>query len=200
VNEADIPAPPRIWRNLPNAISIARLCATAFMLAALLLHRLEMFRWLLLGCLVSDFLDGWIARTFHLSSQLGAALDSIADVLTLSLAAGGMVVFERAFVSEHHIALFLVVGLFVAELIASLMRYGRPSSFHTLLAHISAYLTGAFLISLFFWGYHAWLFYPTLLICLVELAEELALVCLLPQWRTDVGGIYRLLTSPSQNS
>jgi hypothetical protein len=90
-----------------------------------------------------------------------------------------------------------VVGLFVTEVVASLFRYGRPSSFHTLLAHISAYLTGAFLISLFFWGYHAWLFYPALGICLVELAEELALVCLLPQWQTDVGGIYRLMAHPS---
>jgi phosphatidylserine synthase len=170
------------------------------MLATLPLHRLEMFRWLLLGCLVSDFLDGWVARTFRLSSQLGAALDSIADVLTLSLAAAGMVVFERAFVSEHRHALLLVVGLFVAEVVASLVRYGRPSSFHTLLAHISAYLTGAFLISLFFWGYHGWLFYPALVTCLVELAEELALVCLLPQWRTDVGGIYRLLTCPQEIS
>jgi cardiolipin synthase (CMP-forming) len=101
VNQADIPASPRIWRNLPNAISIARLCATAFLLAALLLYRLDIFRWLLLACLVSDFLDGWVARTFHLTSQFGAALDSIADVLTLSLAAVGMVVFERAFVAEH---------------------------------------------------------------------------------------------------
>jgi phosphatidylserine synthase len=170
------------------------------MLAAVLLHQREIFRWLLLGCPVSDFLDGWIARTFHLASQLGAALDSVADVLTLSLAAAGMVVFERAFVSEHRNALLLVVGLFVVEVVASLVRYGRPSSFHTLLAHISAYLNGAFLISLFFWGYHAWLFYPALLTCLVELVEELALVCLLPKWRTDVGGIYRLLTRPQQNS
>lgn len=167
------------------------------MLAGLLLHCFEVFRWLLLGCLASDFLDGWIARRFRLTSELGAALDSVADVLTLSLAAAGMVVFERAFVSEHRNALLLVVGLFVAEVVASLVRYGRPSSFHTLLAHISAYLTGTFLISLFFWGYHGWLFYPALVTCMVELAEELALVCLLPQWRTDVGGIYHLLTRPS---
>lgn len=170
------------------------------MLASLFLHRMELFRWLLLACLVSDFLDGWIARTFHLASKLGAALDSVADVLTLSLAAAGLVVFERPFVSQHHRGLLLLVGLFVLELTASLVRYGRPSSFHTLLAHVSAYLTGAFLISIFFWGYINWLYYPALSISLLELAEEMALICLLPEWRTDVGGIYRLLTRPNQNS
>jgi cardiolipin synthase (CMP-forming) len=200
VNEAETPAPPRIWRNLPNAISIARLCATAVMLGSLLLHRVEIFRWLLLACLVSDFLDGWVARTFHLTSKLGAALDSVADVLTLSLAAAGLVVFERTFVSQHYRGLLLVVGLFAAEVVASLVRYGRPSSFHTLLAHVSAYLMGAFLISIFFWGYHGWLFYPALAVCLAELVEEMALICLLPQWRSDVGGIYRLLKQPQQNS
>jgi cardiolipin synthase (CMP-forming) len=169
------------------------------MLASLLLHRLEIFRWLLLACLVSDFLDGWVARTFHLTSKLGAALDSIADVLTLSLAAAGLVVFERTFVSQHYRGLLLVVGLFAAEVIASLVRYGRPSSFHTMLAHISGYLIGGFLISIFFWGYQGWLFYPALTVCLAELAEEMALICLLPEWRSDVGGIYRVLTQAPKN-
>jgi phosphatidylglycerophosphate synthase len=193
-------SPGLLWRNVPNAISTARLCATSVLLASAVLRRAELFKWLLLACLLSDFLDGWIARTFHLSSKLGASLDSIADVLTLSIAAFGLWIFQRAFVSAHYGGLLLVVGFFVAELMAALWRYGRPSSFHTLLAHVASYMNGFFLISIFFWGYLGWVYYPTVIVCVAELAEEMALVFLLPEWRTDVGGIYRVLTRRLENS
>ena len=197
--QAERTSPSRLWRNVPNAISTARLGATSVLLAAVVLRRVELFKWLLLACLLSDLFDGLIARTFHLTSELGASLDSIADVLTLSIAAYGLVVFERPFVSGHYRGLLLVVAFFVAELIAALWRYGRPSSFHTLLAHLSSYLVGIFLISIFFWGYQGWLFHATVALCVVELAEEMALVCLLPEWRSDVGGIYRVLTRRPEN-
>jgi cardiolipin synthase (CMP-forming) len=197
---ADTTSPGRMWRNVPNAISAARLGATPVLLFAAVVHRAELFKWLLLACLLSDWLDGWIARRFKLMSKVGAALDSVADVLTLSIAAFGLWVFERPFVWAHRWGLLLVVGLFVVELLAALLRYGKPSSFHTLLAHAAAYVNGFFLISIFFWGYLGWVYYPTVVLCAAELAEEIALVWLVPEWRSDVGGIYRVLTHKVESS
>ena len=39
----------RILRNIPNAISVARLCATSVLLATVILDRVEIFKWLLLA-------------------------------------------------------------------------------------------------------------------------------------------------------
>ena len=183
----------RIGRSAPNGISIARLCATPVLLASVLLGRIELFKWLLLVCLLSDILDGLIARTFHLTTKLGASLDSLADAVTMLIGLLGVFVFQKSFVSEHDSALLLVAVFYVAELIASLIRYGKLSSFHTLLDRIAAYMAGIFVMSLFLWGYHGWLFQMAVIVYLLSLAEEIALICLLPDWRSDVGGLFRVL-------
>jgi cardiolipin synthase len=183
----------RLGRNVPNAISIARLCATMVLLGAVARHKVGLFQWSLLACLLSDILDGLIARAFRLTSKLGASLDSVADLLTMTMGMLGLVVFQRPFVSAHLRELLLVGVFYVAEVLASLWRYGKVSSFHTLLGRIAAYMAGIFVITLFFWGYHGWLFYGTVMMYLVELSEEMVLIYLLPEWRSDVGGMVRVL-------
>lgn len=189
-----------IWRNTPNAISIARLCATAVLLFSVLQHRIDLFKWLLLACLLSDILDGLIARTFHLTSKLGATLDSIADLLAMSIGFFGVYVFQRAFVTAHLTGVLVVAGFYFAETAASLIRYGRISSFHTLLDRIAAYACGIFIMSLFLWGYRGWLFQFTVLVYVVSLTEELILVYLLPEWKSDVGNIFRVLAERGRTS
>jgi len=183
----------RILRKVPNAISIARLCATPVLLATVVMDRVEVFKWLLLACLLSDILDGLIARTFHLTSKLGATLDSTADMLTMCVGLIGVWVFQRPFVSGHYPEILLVMVFYSVEVIASLARYGKLSSFHTLLDRIAAYMAGIFVMSLFLWGYYGWLFHLTVIVYIVGLSEEMALIYLLPEWRSDVGGICRVL-------
>jgi len=182
-----------IWRNTPNAISVARLCATVFLLAAVLQHHIDLFKWLLLACLLSDILDGLIARAFHLTSKLGAALDSAADMLTMLIGLFGVYVFQRAFVDEHFTGVLIVAVFYLAEIVAAVVRYGKLSSFHTLLDRVAAYAGGIFVMSLFLWGYHGWLFQLTVLVYVVSLIEELILISILPAWKTDVGNIFRVL-------
>ena len=189
-----------IWRNTPNAISIARLCATTVLCFAILQRHIDLFKWLLLACLLSDILDGLIARTFHLTSKLGAALDSAADALTMLIGFFGVYVFQRTFVTEHITGVLVVAGFYSAEIVASLIRYGRLSSFHTLLDRVAAYACGIFTMSLFLWGYHGWLYQLTVLVYVVSLIEELALIFVLPEWKTDVGNIFRVFAERGRAS
>jgi cardiolipin synthase len=189
-----------IWRNTPNAISIARLCATVFLLSAVFHRDMDLFKWLLLACLLSDILDGLIARAFHLTSKLGAALDSAADMLTMLIGLFGVWIFQRTFVHEHMAGVLIVAVFYVAEIVAAVFRYGRLSSFHTLLDRVAAYAGGIFVMSLFLWGYHGWLFQLTVLVYIVSLTEEMMLICILPAWKTDVGNIFRVLAERGRQS
>lgn len=65
--------------NLPNAISVLRLIAVPVVGWLILHQRWEAACWLFLAAAVSDGLDGLLARWLNQMTQLGAALDSIAD-------------------------------------------------------------------------------------------------------------------------
>ena len=107
-------------RHIPNAISCARLLATPVLLAAALFRHRQLFTWLLLACLLSDILDGLIARLFNLGSRLGAMLDSTADMIVLLLSAVGLFVFQRDFLLAHAGPLLALVALYLAEAVAAL--------------------------------------------------------------------------------
>src|SRR4051794_41140381 len=98
-----------MWRYLPNAISLARLASVPLLVRAVATGEARLFRWLLLSCLLSDILDGWIARAFNLRSRLGAFLDSTADILVQFTAIAGLWVFHPQVVDAHRFILLLAV-------------------------------------------------------------------------------------------
>lgn len=68
-----------VFRNLPNIITLARLCLVP--LSAVLINDQ---RWsgafVVFVCAgLSDALDGWLAKRFKLETELGAYLDPLAD-------------------------------------------------------------------------------------------------------------------------
>jgi len=188
------------WRNTPNAISLARLLATPVLLLAVLASDERLFKWLLLACLLSDIADGLLARALRARSSLGAFLDSTADLLVSLIGIAGLCVFHFEVVAAHRTALSLVLGLYIAEAGLSFWRYGRISSFHTVLTRIAAYSQGFFVVGLFLWGYSGWLFYAMAVLSVAAYTEEIVLVSLLPAWRADVGGLYRILRRTNRSA
>ncbi len=65
--------------NLPNIITVLRLVAVPVVAWLILQQRWEAACWLFLAAAVSDGIDGLLARWLNQMTQLGAALDTIAD-------------------------------------------------------------------------------------------------------------------------
>ena len=93
----------------------------------------------------------------------------------------------------HFWELSIVVFLYVVEILAALLRYGKISSFHTIVNRIAAYSQGIFVMSLFLWGYRGWLFQTMIAVTIVASLEEFLLLAVLPEWRSDVRGLYWVL-------
>ena len=177
-------------RHVPNVISALRLLAV-FVLAGLAWrHAATAFAWLLVAALVSDVADGLIARLFHVTSTLGALLDSTADSLLLLAAGYGALVFHPEVVREHWPAVALLLGFWVFENLAALARYGRLSSFHTYLSKMAGYGLGIFIGVLFLFGYSGWLLHLAVGLSVAGNIEELWLLGLLPAWEPDVKGVW----------
>jgi cardiolipin synthase (CMP-forming) len=69
--------------NLPNVLSLFRLCLTAFFILAMTYQRYTVALVLFVAQAISDLLDGFFARVMHKKTDLGAWLDPIADKVML---------------------------------------------------------------------------------------------------------------------
>lgn len=180
-------------RQVPNALSIARILASPVLVVLVRNGQESLFTWILILALFSDIADGLIARLFSLQSRLGALLDSVADTLLLFAALYGIWVFHPDVAADHIMAGALVVGAWLTENMAALLRYGRLSSFHTYLSKIAGYALGIFVGVFFLFGFQPWLFYLAVGVSVIGNCEELVLLALLPTWRADVRGLWWVL-------
>jgi phosphatidylglycerophosphate synthase len=177
-------------RHVPNVLSAARALAVPVLLVLAFQEQRVAFTWVLIPALLSDVLDGWIARAFALESRLGAALDSAADSLMLFVSLYGIWVFHPEVIRDHAWVCGIAVGLWALEDVLALARYRRLSSFHTYLSKVVANLLGFFIGWLFLFGFEPWMLYLAAGTSIVASLEELALLRLLPEWRTDVRGLW----------
>ena len=68
-----------VFANLPNMITIARLVMAPLAIQMILLLRFQEAFYIFLLAGVSDGVDGFLAKRFDLTSELGAYLDPLAD-------------------------------------------------------------------------------------------------------------------------
>ncbi|WP_457796938.1 CDP-alcohol phosphatidyltransferase family protein [Methylocystis sp. S23] len=69
----------RWFASLPNFITIGRLVLTPAVIGMAIEARWGAAFLIFIVAGVSDALDGWLAKTYHLQSELGAVLDPLAD-------------------------------------------------------------------------------------------------------------------------
>jgi cardiolipin synthase len=65
--------------SIPNAITLARLCAVPLAVWLILKHEMVAAFWLFVAAGVSDAVDGFIAKRFDARTEVGAVLDPVAD-------------------------------------------------------------------------------------------------------------------------
>lgn len=65
--------------NIPNAISLFRLCSVPVFVWLLLRHQIDWAFWIFAIAALSDAIDGIIAKQFNQQTTLGGFLDPLAD-------------------------------------------------------------------------------------------------------------------------
>ncbi len=177
-----------------NGITLYRIITAPLLVVLLFKGEHELFKWLLGVSFFTDLIDGVLARTFKVTSILGTRLDSIGDDLTVLVAILGLGFLKPRFFIEEWIILVPLGMLFLLQTGFALYRYGRITSFHTYLAKLAALAQGIFLLSFFFFETINYpLFYGAAFITMAELAEEIIIVWLLPQWKSNVRGLWWVL-------
>jgi len=177
--------------RIVNLITFYRLVAAPLLVLLLLYKQFSLFKWLLALSFFTDAIDGWLARRFQVISVLGARIDSVADDLTILVAILGIIIYRPGFLPGKWMLVGAMTLLYITQNSMALIRYRKLTSFHTYIAKVAAVLQGVFLVLFFFLTQALQaLFYIMAGITILDLAEEILLVVVLPQWEANVKGLY----------
>lgn len=180
--------------SIPNSLSLLRLLLAPLLLALAWFAKPSLFLVLFVAALLSDALDGWLARRLAQTSELGSRLDSWGDLaifLPLPLEAWwlwpDLVLQEISFIA-------VAVSALILPILAGLIKFRRLTSYHTIGAKIGAVLL-AVGIPLWLIGGPAWPFRLAVIVFTVAETEELMITLRLKEYRSNINSIWHLLAA-----
>ncbi len=179
--------------TVPNALSFYRLLAFPLILWFIISGKEQLFAIFLIINLVTDFLDGLIARIFKQETALGAKLDSFADDLTYILAFTGLLVFKGEDFLPHLVSFVVFMAFLVGSVIMSLIKFKTTPSFHLYSTKISGYIQAGFFICLFTIGFIPVLYYIMIVWGIMAATEHMIIQLIIPRMRSNVKGLYWVL-------
>jgi cardiolipin synthase len=178
-----------------NIANLATACRIVLAPISLLLAWNDMEHWFLaclVVALVSDIVDGQLARRLNLASELGVRLDSRADLFTYCSVPLATYWLRPDLVSTLRVPFIAAVASYAIPVIIGFLKFRSLTSYHTLMAGVAAYLLGASVIVLFTRGP---MFPFRIAVCVLVLAEleEIAITLVLPGARANVRSLRKAL-------
>jgi len=182
----------RFW-NIPNTLSLSRLLAFPFVLFCTFSGYERAFTFLIIASLISDFLDGIIARVFNQQTKIGARLDSTADIGMFTNAFIGIIVFKWNDIQTHFWPLALFFSLIIAMNLFALIKFKRVSSMHLYSFKTTGYIQGSFFMVLFLWKFMLVYYYVAMIWGILACIEAIILMLYLKESRSNAKGLYWVL-------
>ncbi len=175
--------------NIPNILSLFRIIAAPFLLLTGWFEMPNLFFILFGLMLLSDALDGFIARMLDQTSELGARLDSYGDILTyLSTPLAAWWLWPDIIKAELYYIIAVII-IYILPAFFALAKFGKLASYHTWITKLSAVLMSAGVVVLL--GFeNALLFHIAIYFLMIEMVENIAITIILPKPKSNIHSIW----------
>jgi phosphatidylglycerophosphate synthase len=170
---------------LPNWLSTVRILLAPGALTAALAGSRPWFAGLLAAGLLTDALDGYLARRLHAETSFGRKLDSAADYVTLLNGVAGIALLWPEIMRRELPWVLAGLGAFFAVIFYGYSRLGRAPCYHTWAAKVFTVACAVSLIPLLAEG-AAWPFRVAIALQILAGIEELAIAMLIPKHEGEV--------------
>ena len=115
-------------KNIPNYISISRIIMAIILLITKTFS--TTFYIIYIYCGLSDMLDGFLARKYKITSELGAKIDSIADMIFVMVSVLKIIPYIEISIAIY-IWIIIVVLIKVFNIILGYIQYKELTLLHT---------------------------------------------------------------------
>lgn len=178
--------------TIPNLLSSYRLITFPLVAVFAFMGDERLFAIFFCINLITDILDGLIARLFNMKTELGAKLDSLADIgLYINALIGGFV-FKWNDIEPH---LWIVIVFMICYALMefyAFVKFKSHASFHLYSSKIGGYIQGTFFFVLFAIQFVPWLFYLAMVWGVLSFIEVMLCTAILKQPKSNVKGLYWL--------
>ena len=165
--------------HVPNLLSAARIALMPAVLTTAVAGSRLWFVILLMLSLVTDALDGYLARRLNAYSDLGRKLDSFADYITLFTGLAGIALLWPAIMQRELPWVAVVMAAFFAAVVYGFVRLGRAPCYHTWASKALAVGCALSLVPLLA-EWSAVPFHVVVVLQVLAGAEEIAIAVLVP--------------------
>ena len=180
--------------SIPNLLSLLRIALVPVLALAAAFNQADLFLLVLAISLLSDLLDGYFARKLHQVTELGARLDSWADMATYAIMIIGLYLIWPSFFDQQFFFLMAATLSYILPVIIALFRFGSFPSYHTWGAKLAALLIAPAFYLLILNDQQ--LFFRLVIVLHVVVAlEEIAITFFLKKSETNVASILIILAN-----
>lgn len=183
--------------NIANILSCFRLVAAPMLLYLAWSGKSSLFLCLLVASLISDVLDGQLARHYNWTSELGTKLDSWGDLATyMSVPLCAWWLWPNIILREMPFVL-LTIGAYTVPIFAGFLKFKRLPSYHTWGAKIGAVIMGISALVLFTTQISLPFRIAAIFQGIVAL-EEVAITIILKKPQSDIPFIWNAIAIPKR--
>jgi cardiolipin synthase len=179
--------------TIPNVITTYRLFMAPVILYFIISGQENLFAIFLVINLLTDVIDGYLARRFKMETEIGARLDAFADYFTYILVFIGLFVFKLDELRPYLVSAIIFVSMLVLTVIVSIIKFRKFHSYHTVIEKSGGYVQALFFIGLFTIGFIGPLYYFMIVFGILGAIETIAIDILIPEMRSDILGLYWVL-------
>lgn len=172
----------KLW---PNLFTAARIALMPAVLTATLIGSRSWFVVLVVVALLTDALDGFLARRFNAFSDLGRTLDSYADYTLLLTGTAGIALLWPEAVRRELSWVIVGLGAFFFVLSYGYARFGCALRYHTWATKVLSPCLGLSMIPLLT-EYSAVPFRTLIVLYVLAAVEQVGIATVLPVYRGEV--------------
>lgn len=180
-------------------LSLYRLLSVPFALLFTFQNNEKVTGLLIAVGLITDLLDGIIARVFSQETKLGALLDSWADLGIFICSIFAIAKFKWNDIALHAQWFYLFIFLLVLSYLVVFIKFRRLIGLHTYFFKLTGYLQGLFIVLLFMVKFYPVLFIIAMAAGSIACIEEIIIIAILKYPQMNVKGLYWVLKEKKYN-
>ena len=182
----------REFLSPPNLVSLVRILMSPVLLWLAWQQEPFLYMLALFFTLFTDVLDGFLARTLHQVTELGAHLDSLGDFIiyiTLAIAAWWL---WPEIILEEVVSVLVIIISFSVPIVIGLIKFKTLTSYHTWSVKLAVFVTVvSYVVTFSDWA--RWPIYVAATVAVIAAIEEIAITLVMRHEHADVRSVWHAL-------